>query len=88
VERVPALGLKGHALLKIRVEMISFKTRFPDLSKAKTGYAKTGNTPLLSNEEYIRKHKKFYCVKYPSFFGIMLLSFSMWLCTEKYCYSN
>lgn len=84
MERVPILGLKGRALLKIRVEMISFKTRFPDLSKANSGYAKTSNNPLLSNEEYIRKHKKLYYVKYPSFFGIRLLFFSVWLRTEKY----
>jgi hypothetical protein len=62
--------LKGQALLTIRVEVISFKIRFPDLLKAKTSYAKTGNSPLLSNEEIIRKHKKLYYMKYPSLFRI------------------
>jgi hypothetical protein len=58
MKRVPAMGLKRQAILKIWVEMISFKIRFPDLSKANTSYVKTGNSTLLSNEENIRKHKK------------------------------
>jgi len=37
--------------------MISLKIRFPDLSKVNTSYAKTGKSPLLSNEENTRKHK-------------------------------
>lgn len=56
--------MNGQALLKIRFEMINFKIRFLDLSKANTSYVKTGNSPFLSNEENTRKHAKLYEVSF------------------------
>ena len=69
MKRVPTMGLKGQVILKIWVEMISFKIRFPDLSKANTSYAKTGNSTLLSNEENTRKHKKLFYISILHFSG-------------------